>query len=104
MNIKIPKHYQVIIGCGCVIFGLIILMYVLGIREGAQQKQRDHDLEIAEYALKLDTAQKRVIDTQIALTECEAVRAGQCALNCEAIAQERIDSVLQDLQEVMCSD
>ena len=45
------KHVKILAGAGCLIFGLIILMYVLGVRQGAQQKQRDHDLEIAEYAL-----------------------------------------------------
>ena len=78
--------------------------YVWGIHLGAAQSNKTHKQELAECVVKVDEVHTQIVDAQLKLVECEAIKAGKCALNCEAIAQERVDSVLQDLQEVMCGD
>ncbi len=91
-------------GAVVVFFGLLSAMYFAGIHVGSTLAQRLHDAEIAEYVIAEAQLNKQIIDSQLQLTQCESVRAGKCALSCESIAQERVDAVLQDLQEVMCGD
>jgi len=104
ININVSKDTTKLAGAVFVFFGLLMVMYFAGIHVGSTLAQRLHDAEIAEYVIAEAQLNKQLIDSQLQLTQCEAVRAGKCALSCESIAQERVDAVLQDLQEVMCGD
>jgi len=104
INLSLQKDTVKYVGWVAVIFGSWLGAYVWGIHLGAAQSQKTHEQELAECVVKVDEVQTQLVDAQLKLVECEAVKAGKCALNCEAIAQERVDSVLQDLQEVMCGD
>lgn len=104
INIKLPKETLKYVGAVAVIFGLWLFAYVWGIHLGAQQSLESHQAQLAECKIEIDTINTQMIDAQLALTQCEALKAGQCALNCEAITQERVDAVLKDLSEVMCND
>jgi hypothetical protein len=104
IQLHLTKDTAKFAGAVFVFFGLLSVMYFAGIHVGSTLAQRHHDAEVAEYVIAEDQLNKQLIDSQLQLTQCEAVKAGQCALNCESIAQERVDSVLQDLQEVMCGD
>ncbi len=102
IDIKLPNDTMKYVGAVAVVFGSWLGAYVWGIHLGAAQSKKTHEQELAECVIKIDGVQTQVVDAQLKLVECEAIKAGTCALNCEAIAQERVDSVLQDLQEVMC--
>ena len=104
ININLPKDTLKYVGAVSVIFGAWLGAYVWGIHLGAAQSNKTHKQELAECVVKVDEVHTQIVDAQLKLVECEAIKAGKCALNCEAIAQERVDSVLQDLQEVMCGD
>jgi len=104
INVNLPKDTLKYVGAVAVVFGSWLGAYVWGIHLGAAQSKKTHEQELAECVIKIDEVQTQVVDAQLKLVECEAIKAGKCALNCEAIAQERVDSVLQDLQEVMCGD
>jgi len=104
ININLPKDTLKYVGAVAVIFGSWLGAYVWGIHLGAQQAEQSHKQELAECVVKVDQVHTQMVDAQLKLVECESIKAGKCALNCEAIAQERVDAVLQDLQEVMCAD
>ena len=104
ININLPKDTLKYVGWVAVVFGSWLGAYVWGIHLGAAQSKKTHEQELAECVVRIDEVQTQVVDAQLKLVECEAVKAGKCALDCESIAQERVDSVLQDLQEVMCGD
>ena len=104
MSIQLPKETLKYVGWVSVVFGSWLGAYVWGIHLGAAQSKKTHEQELAECVVKIDEVQTQVVDAQLKLVECESIKAGKCALNCESIAQERVDSVLQDLQEVMCGD
>lgn len=104
IQLHLTKDTAKFTGAVFLFFGLLSVMYFSGIHVGSKLAQRHHDAEVAEHVIAEDQLNKQLIDSQLQLTQCEAVKAGQCALNCESIAQERVDAVLQDLQEVMCGD
>ena len=104
INFNMPKETLMYLGGGAVVLGLWLLAYVAGIHEGAQQSRKAHELQIAECTIENERAQAQVIDAQLELTKCKSLQAGKCALNCEAIAQERVDAVLQDFTKVVCND
>ncbi len=103
-NFNISKDMAKYTGAVSLVFGAWLGAYVWGLHLGAAQSEQTHKEELAECVVKVDEVHAQMVDAQLKLVECEAIKAGKCALNCEAIAQERVDSVLQDLQEVMCAD
>lgn len=95
IQLNLTKDTAKFTGAVFVFFGLLSVMYFAGIRVGSTLAQHLHDAEIAEYVIAEAQLNKQIIDSQLQLTQCEAVKTGKCALNCESIAQERVDSVLQ---------
>ena len=104
IHVNIPKETLKYIGGGAVIMGAWLAAYVWGIHLGAVQAQEAHNLQMAECRIELEHVQAQMVELQLKLTECAAVKAGQCALDCEAISQERVDRALRDFTEVVCND
>ena len=104
LHFNMPRETSKYLGGAAVIIGLWLAAYVYGIHLGAAQAQDAHDLQIAECRIELEHVQAQLVELQLKLTECAAVKAGQCALDCEAISQERVDRALKDFTEVVCHD
>ena len=104
IHVNIPKEIFKYLGAGAVIMGIWLGAYVWGIHLGAAQAQDAHNLQMAECRIELEHVQAQMVELQLKLTECAAVKAGQCALDCEAISQERVDRALKDFTEVVCND
>ena len=104
IHFNMPRETLKYLGAGAVIMGIWLGAYVWGIHLGAAQAQDAHDLQIAECRIELEHVQAQMVELQLKLTECAAVKAGQCALDCEAISQERVDRALKDFTEVVCHD
>tara|TARA_B100000424_G_C22925622_1_gene492474 strand:+ start:1531 stop:1848 length:318 start_codon:yes stop_codon:yes gene_type:complete len=104
IHFNMPRETLKYLGCGAVALGLWLAAYVWGIHLGASQAQDAHELQMAECRIELEHVQAQLVDLQLKLTECAAVKAGQCALDCEAISQERVNRALKDFTEVVCHD
>tara|TARA_Y100000592_G_scaffold39124_1_gene62102 strand:- start:1023 stop:1340 length:318 start_codon:yes stop_codon:yes gene_type:complete len=104
ITFNMPKESIIYLGGGAVVLGIWLGAYVWGIHLGAAQAQDQYQLELADCQVQLEEINTRLIDLQLELTKCKSISAGKCALDCEAIAQERVDAVLQDLKEVQCAD
>lgn len=104
IHFNMPRETLKYLGGGAVIMGLWLVAYIWGIRLGAVQAQDAHELQMAECRIELEHVRAQMVELQLKLTECAAVKAGQCALDCEAISQERVDRALKDFTEVVCND
>lgn len=104
ITFDMPKETLVYLGGGAVVLGIWLGAYVWGIHLGAAQAQDAHELQMAECRIELEHVQAQLVELQLKLTECAAVKAGQCALDCEAISQERVDRALKNFTEVVCHD
>ena len=95
ISVNLPTNSIKYAGLVAVVFGAWLGAYVWGIHLGAAQSEQTHKQKLAECVVKVDEVHTQLVDAQLKLVECEAIKAGKCALNCEAIAQERVDAVLQ---------
>tara|TARA_Y100001972_G_C7535547_1_gene269713 strand:- start:11 stop:325 length:315 start_codon:yes stop_codon:yes gene_type:complete len=90
-------------GSVCLISGLIFGVYILGVRQGVNAAESQYEIDRAESVIEFNQVNKDLVSTQIKLTECEARAAGDCALDCESITQERVSQALASCAAI-CRD
>jgi len=91
------------VGVACLISGLILGAYILGARQGVHAAESQYQVERAESVIELNQLNQDLVSTQIKLTECDARKAGDCALDCESITQERVSQALASCAAI-CRD
>lgn len=102
-NIDINKEVLKYIGVVAVVFGAWLGAYIWGIHLGATQSEQRHKNELSKLTIELDQKNNDLISSQIAVTTCEAKRAGDCALDCESLIQERVSQALNSCAAI-CRD
>tara|TARA_R100001015_G_C4624036_1_gene182039 strand:+ start:462 stop:776 length:315 start_codon:yes stop_codon:yes gene_type:complete len=103
INFNISKDVLKYVGAVAVVFGAWLGAYVWGIHLGATQSEERHADELATLTVELDQKNSDLISAQIALTACKAKAAGDCALDCESLIQERVSHALNSCAE-LCKD
>lgn len=83
--------------------GLILGAYILGARQGVHAAESQYEVERAAAVIEFNHVNQDLVATQIKLTECEARQAGDCALDCESITQERVSQALASCAAI-CRD
>lgn len=83
--------------------GLILGAYILGARQGVKAAESQYENDRAESVIEFNQVNQDLVSTQIKLTECEARAAGDCALDCESITQERVSQALASCAAI-CRD
>lgn len=91
------------VGACFVISGLVLAAYILGARQGVKAAESQYEIERAESVIEFNQMNQDLVATQIKLTECEARAAGDCALDCESITQERVSQALASCAAI-CRD
>ena len=90
-------------GISFLVSGLILGAYILGARQGVHAAESQYQVERAESVIEFNQLNQDLVSTQIKLTECEARKAGDCALDCESITQERVSQALASCAAI-CRD
>ncbi|WP_348660971.1 hypothetical protein [uncultured Idiomarina sp.] len=103
ISINVPKETLKYVGAVAVVFGAWLGAYVWGIHLGATQAEGRHADELAALTVELDQKNGDLISSQIALAACKAKSAGECALDCESLIQERVSHALSSCAE-LCKD
>tara|TARA_Y100001973_G_C5198830_1_gene336183 strand:- start:1251 stop:1565 length:315 start_codon:yes stop_codon:yes gene_type:complete len=103
INLTFSKNIYIYAGLIALVFGFWLLAYVLGLHFGSKQNQKKHSEKIAALTLELNQQNSDFIDAQIALSACKAKAAGDCALDCESLIQERVSQALNSCAE-LCKD
>ena len=83
--------------------GLILGAYIFGVRQGVNAAESQYEIDRAESVIEFNQVNQDLVATQIKLTECEARSAGDCALDCESITQERVSQALASCAAI-CRD
>ena len=103
INLDINRDVLKYLGACMLGAGLILGAYIVGAREGIKSATAHFEAEKNELKIESEQQNRDLIDSQIRLTQCEAKRAGDCALDCESITQERVSQALASCAEI-CKD
>ena len=103
IHFNMPRETLKYLGGGAIIMGLWLVAYIIGARNGVKAAKRQYEAKHAESVIELDQVHQDLVSTQIKLTECEARAAGDCALDCESITQERVSQALASCAAI-CRD
>ncbi len=103
INIEMPTQAIKYLGFSLIGSGLILGAYILGARQGVRAAESLYEVERAESVIEFNQVNNDLVQTQIKLTECEARAAGDCALDCESITQERVSQALASCAAI-CRD
>lgn len=103
ISFELPKESFKYLGACMLGAGLILGAYILGARQGVKAAESQYEVERAESVIEFNQVNNDLVQTQIKLTECEARAAGDCALDCESITQERVSQALASCAAI-CRD
>ena len=94
INFNLDKSLLKYIGFSILAPSLLLLAYILGVKEGTSAMYKQHELEKSQLLTQIDQNNQDLISRQIELTACRAEQKGECVLDCEELIQERVSKAL----------